>query len=244
MAETISKYTVRTGTFEGPLDLLLELIESRKLFVNEVSLASVTDEYISFMKRGSGIDLPEATSFLLIASTLILIKSRSLLPNLKLTTEEEGKIVDLEARLRLYAVIKEASIYIKEKFGKEICYMAPERSYEAVFAPDPALTIETIHDAIGEVYARIPKKEVLQEVSVRKVVSIEEMIDGLTERIQSALSLSFSAISKHPNPQDAKDEKVYMIVSFLALLELVREGIVDVLQEGEFKDMTISKQTI
>ena len=91
--ETISEYKVKTENFEGPLELLLSLIEQKKLFVNEVSLASVTEDYISYVKSFSNIptskQIADISYFIMIAATLILIKSKSLLPNLNLTTEEE-----------------------------------------------------------------------------------------------------------------------------------------------------------
>lgn len=246
MTETTTQYTVKTGTFEGPLDLLLSLIESRKLFINELSLAEVTNDYVAYVRNlavEKGEDyLNVASNFIIVAATLILIKSRSLLPNLSLTPEEEEKIVDLEARLKLYAVIKDASVYIKEKFGKEIIFPAPERDFSApVFSPDPLITTALMREYIGNVIAAIPPKQILQEVQVRKVISIDEMISNLTDRIQHTLSMTFSSFSRHPAPADAKDEKVYTIVSFLALLELIREGIIDVMQDNHFEDMAIAK---
>src|SRR5665647_1776763 len=113
MTETISEYKIKQGTFEGPLELLLSLIEDKKLFVNEISLAEVTNEYISYIKSLSDVSsdkhIADVSYFILIAATLILIKSKSLLPDLSLTEDEEEKISDLEARLRLYKIIKNAS---------------------------------------------------------------------------------------------------------------------------------------
>ena len=235
-------YTVRAGTFEGPLSLLLDLIEKRKLFVNEISLAEVTSDYINYVKALPGMNMHDVTAFVVVASTLILIKSRSLLPNLALTPDEEDKIVDLEARLRLYQVIKDASIFVKEKFGKQLIYMSPERSWnEPLFSPESSLTLANLYTLGQDVLARIPKKEILPEISIRKVVSIDEMIESLTERIQTTMNMSFRDFAKHPNPENAKEEKVYMIVSFLAMLELVRGGILDVLQDNTFDDMKILK---
>ena len=114
-------YKVKTGSFEGPLELLLSLIEERKLFVNEISLAEVTNDYIahirSFSDMENGKRIADVSYFILIASTLILIKSKSLLPSLSLNEEEEANITDLEQRLRLYQIIKTASIDIKSNFG-------------------------------------------------------------------------------------------------------------------------------
>ncbi len=246
MTETTTQYTIKTGTFEGPLDLLLNLIESRKLFINELSLAEVTNDYVEYVRNlaaEKGDDyLHVASNFIIVAATLILIKSRSLLPNLSLTPEEEEKIVDLEARLKLYAAIKDASVYVKEKFGKEIVFSAPERDFSTpIFSPDQQITIAALRECIGSVVSQIPATEVLQEVNVARVINIDEVITNLTERIKNALSMSFRDFAKHPNPQNHKEEKVYMIVSFLALLEMVRGGVLEVVQSETFDDMTIQK---
>ena len=237
-----STYTVKSGNFEGPLEVLLDLIEKRKLFVNEVSLAEVTADYIEYVRSLPKVNLIDTTSFVLVAATLILIKSRSLLPNLALTNEEEEKITNLESRLKLYAAMRDAGEYIRAKFGKEIIYFREPGDVEVVvFTPHPSISQINLKSAIEGVISRIPKKEILQEVSVRKVINIEEMINSLSDRIQEAMQISFSDFSKHPNPEDEKAQKVYTIVSFLAMLELVRNGIVDVLQGEVFSDMTITK---
>ena len=97
-----SSYNVKTHIFEGPLDTLLSLIEKRKLFINDISLAQVADDYISYVRSLTDFPLADSAHFVLIASTLVLIKSKSLLPNLSLTEEEQSNIDDLEDRLKHY----------------------------------------------------------------------------------------------------------------------------------------------
>ncbi len=236
-------YTVKTPVFEGPLGLLLSLIESRKLFVNEISLAKVTDDYIAHIRSMTAPSLSDTTSFVMVAATLVLIKSKSLLPNLELTVEETEKISDLETRLKLYQAIKAVTPALKEQFGGAVLYMAPERSWnEPLFSPDARITLESMLAGVKDALARIPKKEFVQEVSIKKVVSIEEMIDSLTSRIQSALKVSFKEFSRNPELGTEKEQRVHIIVSFLAMLELVRNGIIDVIQNSTFEDMEIVKQ--
>jgi len=243
METTQSTYTVKTSVFEGPLGLLLSLIEGRKLFVNEISLAQVTDDYIAHIRSMNAPTLSDTTSFVVVAATLILIKSKSLLPNLELTGEEEEKISDLEARLKLYQAIKSATPMLKEEFGKTVLYMTPERSWnEPLFSPDKRITTESMLAGVKDAIARLPKKEVLQEVSIKKVMSIEEMIDSLTERIETALKFSFKDFSHNPELGTGKEQKVHVIISFLAMLEMVRGGIIEVIQNNTFEDMEITKQ--
>lgn len=249
---TIQTYKVKSGSFEGPLELLLSLIESRKLFVNEISLAEVTSEYISYIKslqsnnsEDVSIDkkIHDISYFIVIAATLILIKSKSLLPNLELTDDEEEKIEDLESRLKLYQIIKNASVDIKSNFGTKIIFSAPERKWDnVIFSPDQILTVETLSNAINDVLINIPKKAIpLPEVEVKTVINIEEMIDRLTNRIQKSLNMSFKDFSMSSPDSSEREVRVNVIVSFLAMLELVREGIIDVVQNSNFEDINMSQ---
>jgi segregation and condensation protein A len=245
-----STYTVRTPTFEGPLDLLLSLIEQRKLFVNEISLAEVTNEYIGYIRSVSEFDasrrIADVSYFVLIAATLILIKSKSLLPSLALTEDEEEKITDLESRLKLYQIIKTASIDVKINFGTQIIFFPPERVWsEPLFSPDPLITVAEMSSCAQSVLAHIPvEKEKAPEVAIKKVISIDVMISSLTDRIQNAMNLSFREFAKSHSGSDAQEVKVHVIVSFLAMLELVREGVIDVIQNNSFEDIAINKQEI
>jgi segregation and condensation protein A len=244
-------YKVKTPIFEGPLSLLLDLIERRKLFVNEIALAQVTDDYVSYIKtlqneqEGQTTEtklLSDITSFIIIAATIILIKSKSLLPNMLLTEEEENEIGTLEDRLKLYKVAKDAGEYVKKVFGKATMYAPLERKNdEVVFTPDERITASFMRELAGDVLRAIPKKEVLPEIEVKKVISIEEMIGNLGKRIEEGFATSFREFSGHKGTH-TKEEKVFVIVSFLAMLELVRQGILDVLQNGHFDEIEMKKR--
>src|SRR5665647_121039 len=93
---------VKTSVYEGPLDLLLELIEKRKLLINDIALAAVTEEYIARINAMDTLPMGETAEFVALAATLLLIKSRSLLPLLNLTEEESKDIKELEYRLAVY----------------------------------------------------------------------------------------------------------------------------------------------
>lgn len=250
MSEIISQYQIKQGTFEGPMELLLSLIEQRKLFVNEISLAEVTNDYIAYIKSLSDVPsdkhIADTSYFILIAATLILIKSKSLLPSLSLTEDETEKIVDLESRLRLYQIIKNSTIEIKNNFGVSIIFSPCDRVWsEPLFSPDPLITVGSMASSVLEVLAHIPKKsESLPEVEVKKIINIDEFINSLTDRIQNAMNLSFREFSQSHGAVGAEEVKVHVIVSFLAMLELVREGLIDVIQNSSFGDIEINKQEI
>src|SRR3989344_7509498 len=198
-------YTIKTGGFEGPFGLLLDLVEKRKLFINDVSLAEVTEDYLKYMNQLGNLHPNEISGFILVASTLILIKSKSLLPNLDLTDEEKGDIKDLEERLRLYELYKRLGGNIKNNFGKEMIFPPLERKNEIlVFLPDEQITKESMMTFAKGALGAIPKKVLLPEVEVRKVISIEEMIDKLTERIKNSLKMSFKELHGKILPKEER----------------------------------------
>lgn len=240
--ETKSLYTVKTSAFEGPLELLLNLVESRKLFINEISLASVTDDFLAYARSLPKNDLSELTSFLSIAATLILVKSRSLLPGFIVTKEEEKDIADLESRLALYGMIREIGEQLLPRYGEVIIHLPPERElFSSVFAPDPKLTQAVLFQAVTDTLNRVPKEEVLPQVKIRKIITIEEMLNSLTERIATAVSVSFRDWQKTVAVGDDEEAtRKNVIVSFLAMLELVRSGMMDAFQGIEFADIELS----
>lgn len=241
MVETES-YTIKTPIFEGPFGVLLDLIEKRKLFINDVSLAQVTEDYLKYMKDIGGLHPAQVSSFVVVASTLLLIKSRSLLPNLELTSEEEGDIRNLEERLRLYELFTRLGGNIKSNFGKRMIFAPEERRQSmVVFLPDEQITRESMMVLVKNVLGAMPSKVFMPEVEVRKVVSIEEMIDNLTERIQRSLKMNFRDLHGHGSGPRTKEEKVEVIVGFLAMLELVRTGLIEAMQEAHGADIMIEK---
>jgi segregation and condensation protein A len=250
MPETISQYTIKQGGFEGPLDLLLSLIEQHKLFVNEISLAEVTNDYVTYVKSISDIptekQIADVSYFVLVAATLILIKSKSLLPDLELTEDETEKITDLEQRLNLYRIIKNASLDIKNEFGLKIIFWPNDRIWgEPLFVPAESITTSSIGESISEVLANLPViEEKKPEVEIKKIINLDQVINSLTARIQNAMNISFREFSKSHGAQNAQEEKIHVIVSFLAMLELVREGIIDVIQKTSFGDIEMNKQIL
>lgn len=233
-------FTIKTQSFEGPLDLLLDLIEKRKLFISDISLAKVTDDFIAHVRAFEHMPMGESAHFILIASTLLLIKSKSLLPELSLTEEEKGDIQDLEMRLKIFKRIKDASIHVQKLFGAEMIFtQSATRSMQPVFAPAPEFTLEKALYSLKDLINRLPKKENLPKHVVQKVISLEDMIGTLTTRITSSLRMSFKQFTG-----EHKGEKVNVIVSFLAMLELVKDGVLHVTQERDFDDIQMETKEV
>jgi segregation and condensation protein A len=238
-------FLVKQEHFEGPLDLLLSLIEKRKLFINDIALAKVTDDFIEHVKNIGQFPMADSANFILIASTLLLIKSKSLLPTLDLTGEEEQGIHDLETRLKIYQEIKNAGVHVKALFGKDIIFQPSQnRPIPVVFSPDAAMTSPNILQAILNVIRALPKKELLPKVIVEKVISLEEMIGNLTERVTKSLRMSFRDFTGASGSSGFKEKKVHVIVSFLAMLELVKQGIIHVTQESAGGDIQMETKEV
>ncbi|MDB4991978.1 MAG: scpA [Parcubacteria group bacterium] len=227
-------FTIRTDTFEGPLELILELIEKRKLLVNELSLAQVTDDFITHVKNGENFPMEDASNFINVASTLLLIKSRSLLPDLELSHEEEEDVEDLTRRLKLYEVARNAARDLSRIFGRRVMLPRGESEPEVIFAPSRDLSLENLELSIRTVLSSKEKEEKLPEVRIRPLVSIEEMMDTLRDRVERAMTLSFKEFTGN------KGEKIEVIVSFLALLELVKMGAMEAEQFGKWGDIKIT----
>lgn len=233
MIDQNQNFLVKVESFQGPLELLLSLIEKRKLLINNISLAKITDDYIEYLKKSEHKTIKENSHFILIASTLLLIKSKSLLPTLELTEEEENNIEDLEKRLKIYQRIKNAEKNILDLFLQAPSFFRENNlSTKPVFAPTPKTNLDSIKISILSVLNSFPKKEILPKKIVQKIISLEEMIGNLTKKIQQNLNLSFREFSNY-----GKEEKVNIVISFLAMLELVKEGIIEAQQSSQFEDI-------
>lgn len=228
---------IQTESYDGPFELVLELIEKRRLSVNEISLSQVTDDYIQHVRGSATFPMEDAAQFIGVAATLLLIKSKSLIPDMELSEEEESDVEELKRRLREYEQVREMMRELSQIFGRNVMVSAGERAPEPVFAPSRDLTLDTLASALADALATLKKEEKLPEARVRTTVTIEEMMDRLIERVQKKLTMSFKEFAG-----DAK-ERVEVIVSFLALLELVKQGSVEADQHGTFADIRITNTT-
>lgn len=241
-----TKFSIKTDSFEGPLDLLLDLVTKRKLFISDVSLAQVTDDFIAYIEAHEEFPIDESAEFILVASTLMLVKSRSLLPMLELTSEEEESIQDLENRLKAYARVKELSGEVKKLFGKRIIFeKLPGKNELVVFSPDSKTDTDNLLKALQSVLDSIPKKEMVPKAVVRKMISLEETIEKLAERITKSSRMNFSDFKRElgGGGKLTYEKKVSIIVGFLAMLELVKRGAIRVTQEGS-GDIEIESESI
>ena len=234
MTAVVSVFPIKTDHFEGPLELLIELVEKRKLLINNINLAAVTDEYIARVSDMQEQSLPNTAQFITLAATLLLIKSKSLLPVLELTDEEETSISDLEERLRLYQIYRDIAVSLQTDFGTRMMYepeYTPPR--EPLFLPDDFCSLAALEEGMDRAVHNLPKPILKQTAKVRQTISLEDMMLRLRKRIEKQLKTSFFTI----NLEDPERKSV--IVGFLAILELFKQGNVLVTQVSRFYDIEI-----
>jgi len=227
-------FSIKTDSYEGPFELLLDLIEARKLLVNDLALSSITEDFITHVRAQETFPVEATANFIQIAATLLLIKSKSLIPDLTLSEEENADVEDLKRRLAAYEKVREAARELARLYGRRVMVPAGERAPEPIFAPARDFTATALAEALARVLAAREAVEELPEARVKPMVTIEEMMERLASRVQTAMTLSFKEFAGESK------EKVEIIVSFLALLELVKEGAVAAEQYGEHGDIRVS----
>lgn len=204
--------------------MLLDLIEKRKLLINDISLSQVADEYLEKVRAMPELPVGDTAQFIALAATLLLIKSRSLLPTLDLSGDEERDIKELEYRLAVYQIIKEAGKGLERRFGRTLLFEGAEPQTEPLFIPDEKVSLASLRVAAQALIDGFPTTLSLAKVAVKKIVSLEEVIATLANRVSSAMTLSFKQFTK------GSKERHDVIVGFLALLELVKQGIITATQ--------------
>ncbi len=228
-------FVIKTINFEGPFDLLLEMIQKKKMSINDISLASITDNYIQYIKENK-MSVKDTSYFIWTAATLILLKSKSLLPKLALDKDEEDDISTLKKRLRFLKEIKENSLILKENFAKKILYLKKnKKKVEISFRPDESITPQNLLLSLDKLLIRSPLVEKLPEVEVKKVKSLKEVIEEIDEKINRFLKMNFSELVFN---RDKKEQAV----SFLAILELFRNGKIELKQEESFGNIVVEKK--
>lgn len=240
-------HLVKAQNFEGPLGLLLELVEKRKMAVSEVSLAEIASQYLERVRVLGQFPAHDTASFIETASILLLIKSRYLIPSLVLTAEEEQNIGDLEKRLRIYKFVRELSAIIKNSYGKNPMFgREPFLNVETSGALPRNVSLEEILRAVKRVAENLPQVEKLPEARIFKIIKLEEKMTELISRINGGLSVCFGEFCKsRTGGKEAGSEKeqalkTEMIVSFLAMLELIKQGLVVANQENLFDNIQIN----
>ena len=232
-------YQVQISMYEGPMDLLLHLIEREELDITKVALAQVTDQYLAYLAILKQVEAEFLTDFLVMAAKLLLIKSQALLPKPppSLEDEEEEDIGDQLARqLRVYKQFKTVAETLRQRETEGL------RNYIRVALPpklEPKLTLGdvTLDDLIAAVRQALevrPPEPAVSEVVSPITVTIGEQMRHIRAELTQRSQISFQGLLSQAA------SRVEIIVTFLALLELIKQYVVEVRQESLFGDIVIS----
>lgn len=228
--------TYKLEQFEGPLGLLLQMIQQEKLDISEISLATVADQFVKHIESNPHINGEELADFLVVASQLLLIKSKLLLP--KLDFEEEIGLDALETQLKLYRRFVDAAKRLETKIAQHEFLYARKKSplqLQPKFRPPEGLKALHLQVAMKDIIARLEPIVILPESVMQKTITMHEKIRHIQSLLKRSKGLSFKQLLKQAR---SKTEKV---VSFLALLELVKQHEVAVQQANTFEDILINR---
>jgi len=220
--------------FSGPLDLLLSLIDDDKLSLSELSLSQVTEQYLGYLDQMEERKPEELADFLVIATKLLLLKSKQLLPQLTLE-EEEG--ASLEDQLRLYKKFVEAAKKLNKQWlnGQRTAFrVEPTRRPTEFIMPDNA-TVDKMHESLTKLLKRITPLKPLPRITVDKTVLMREKIKNIRNLLSKKGKLSFKEILENSN------NRTEIIVCFLSLLELTKKSEASLQQTENFTDIVVEK---
>lgn len=232
-----STYTIHTDVYDGPLDLLLDLITKAELDITRLSLAKVTDQYLTYLATMQQSSAVEVSGFLLIAAKLIQIKSEALLPRPPERAEgEEDPALSLARQLRLYKAIKQSALWLQSLEQKGLhtyIRLAPPPKIDETLDLS-GVTITDLIDFLKALYHFQEDAAPITSVVTIPRVTIKNKIRDLVHHLRMQSHLSYRQML--PRNYD----RVEAIVLFLAVLELIKQQYVNAVQDGLFSDIQIS----
>lgn len=231
-------YHITIENFEGPLDLLLKLIREQKMSIEEVSLSEITDQYIQSITEMQSMDIEVTSEFIEMASLLLYIKSKSMLPKQNEEEDEEDLEAELKRRLIEYKMIKEASVILQQREGEfaGIYSKLPEEIVidESTMELNDMVAVD-LSAAFGKILSRKPflaPEETVIHMK-RDPMTINQAIDYIQFMLVDRRSILFEEIFEKFNT------KQEIVTLFIGLLELLRENIITVHQDGVFTPITV-----
>lgn len=233
-------YQTRLPSFEGPLDLLLRLIERQKLDITEVSLVAVTDQFLAFVARMEDAPLEVIAEFTSVGTRLTLLKSRSLLPRPPLPDEEaEPDPDDLVEQLRAYQRLKRVAADLGQRRERGLVSFGHRGTGPIARRTEVAPPRLARYDA--SVLARAIRRRIstlpvaVQTIRQRRIISIREMTDRVVEHLARVPTVTFSEMV------DDFGTRSERATAFLATLVLIRRRSIDAVQEGLFSEITLTR---
>jgi segregation and condensation protein A len=226
-------YTVDVEQFSGPYDLLLQLIEKRDLAITDVSLSAVTEQFLDYLENSS-IDSQELVDFLVVASKLLYLKSKALLP---VDPEPEEDADTLEQHLKIYQAFVQAAEKIDVKWydaARSFKGTKIVQQPDVTFRQPIGLTDEQMNAAMFQVINRLKPVVKLPKALLERTVSLNERITQMKDLLKRQKRVQFGHVIK------SSENKLDIIVSFLAVLELANQRKVSFHQSDHFDDILIT----
>lgn len=230
-------YKIKLPVFEGPLDLLLHLIKENKIDIYDIPISFITGKYLEYIEVMKELSLEIAGEFIVMAATLIHIKSRMLLPADEVSAEEqlEDPRIELVQRLLEYQTFKDAASILKEKENEwlKVFERQPDKDEEDGVQPELYLFDVNIFDLIGafkKVFDSAPPEI---HTITKETLTVKDRMLFINEMLENLESLRFEELFKE------NISRIKLIVTFLALLEILRLGLARVYQEKEFGNIWI-----
>lgn len=238
------KYNVQLKVYEGPMDLLYDLVTKHKIDIKDIAISEITKQYLDYLDAMEAMDMEITSDFITMASKLVEIKSRYLLYLQREDSEEEDPRIELVERLKEYKKYKQVSKELKEKADEE--HERFFRKKEEVIIEDELsledVSIAKMMELLPKLLKNIDKKEeetkndVLERLVNRKIISVEEKIVSLRRALSVKDRISFLETVDQSDRGD-------IIASFLCVLELIKEKEIIVTQDDFFEDIVIVKRT-
>jgi segregation and condensation protein A len=233
----MSNYQFKLQDFEGPLELLLTLINNSKLNIDEISLAEITDEYLEYIDSNENLSIDEIADFLVVAAKLLYIKSKLILPEAMNFVDDEDS-ADLERQLKIYKEYYEARKIIKKIINQEnftYSRTSPLIKIKAKFRPPKNIQAEDLKNKFEKILnSAKPVIEAPDKKTIDKTINIREKINHIKNLITNCSNLDFSELIKN------KENKTEIIVCFLAMLELIKQKNIIADQGVMFEKITIN----
>ena len=227
-------YRVKLTNFEGPLDLLHQLIASKKLDITEIALAQVADQFIAHLQSLKKVNPDDLADFLVMAGRLVLIKSRALLPFLTLTPEEESDIVSLKEQLAEYHELRQLAreLHLLDKSRKIFYAREYLQNIRPVFYFPRALTTQQLTAALENLLETITLPQRIPQAQTADIISLEKKTADLAAVLRKKIRLKFSEALASSTP----GEKV---VTFLSVLELMKSSDLAARQKENFGEIKL-----
>lgn len=228
---------IKIDKFEGPLYLLLQMIEEDKLDITEVSLVKIADQYIEYIKANSDIDPENIADFLVVAAKLLLLKSRALLPYLYPAEDEE--VDDFEAQIKMYKEFLEATKVIAKIITGQKTMFGREFSKQSLlldgFTPPTKVTLSDLPLICAEVIARLAPVEELGQGTIREHVNIDDKMSEVKFILTKKINFFFKDFVGKAK------SKTEVIVGFLAILELMKQRELMIEQLATFGEIEVQR---